>query len=545
MIYPPRFPEDYENTAERRVYDALSSLHPVDYDVYFQKTFSGSWRSENEDSEIDFLIIDKRNNRFNAVVVIEVKGGKLNYSGTDNCWFQNGHKLTPGPDDQARKNKHNFIRRFPSLLVNVPVGWILWFPEGYNISGEFTPVNMQSWQVLDFDSLSFITKSVELAFEKIKGKYAHYEGDELEIYTGKLSSTLLRDLGIVQPLNIRLKQYDDRFLQLESEQRSFFASLYQFRKLAVSGGAGTGKTLLATGAAIDLSNEGKSVLFLCFNRMLAQALEATISSKNISVSTFHTFAYNRVNELDPGWLSRHPERDDTYHMKLLPVKFDEVTAKSKSQKYDVIIIDEAQDFEHVWLRTIFKYGQPKSQIILFFDENQNIFKRQFSIPGRDTFVPFKLNNNYRNTRKICAYVSQTTGFAITSCNTPEGIEVETIQYSDIEDLRGKLTRTVLNLVQVEKIVPLDILILIDGHVNDASLNRINSLAQFHLKPWDGSTIRESDTVYFTSISRFKGLESNVVLLVPDVNSLLIGNKLFYTQCTRAKSILKVFWEYLE
>ena len=540
MIYPPHFPEDYENTAERRVYDALSSLQPVDFDVYFQKTFSGSWRSENEDSEIDFLIIDKRNNRFNAVVVIEVKGGKLNYSGIENCWFQNGHKLTPGPDEQARKNKHNFIRRFPSLLANVPVGWILWFPEGYNISGEFTPVNMQSWQILDFDSLSLISDSVEEAFNNIKGKYAHRSGDELEIYTSKLSSTLLRDLGIVQPLNIQLKQYEDRFLQLESEQRSFFTSLYQFRKLAVSGGAGTGKTLLATGAAIDLSNEGKSVLFLCFNRMLAQALEATISGENISVSTFHTFAYNRVNEVDSGWLSRHPVKDDNYHMKLLPVKFDEVTVKSKSRKYDVVIIDEAQDFEHVWLRTIFKYAHPRSQIILFFDENQNIFKRQFSIPGKDTFVPFKLNNNYRNTRKICDYVSRTTGFAITSCNTPEGIEVETIEYSDLEDLRGRLTRTVLNLVQVEKILPFDILILIDGHVNEASLNKISSLAQFRLKPWDGTTIRETDTIYFTSISRFKGLESNVILLVCEEKVKLTGNKLFYTQCTRAKSMLKVF-----
>lgn len=541
MIYPPTFPNDYENIAERKVYNALSLLHPADYDIYFQKTFSGSWRSENEDSEIDFFIIDKRNNRFNAVLVIEVKGGKLNYSGTENCWFQNGHKLTPGPDGQARKNKHNFIRRFPALLANVPVGWILWFAEGYNVSTEIMPINMQPWQVLDFDSLSLVTESVEEAFRKIKGKYAQYKGESLEVYSSKLSSTLLRDLGIVQPLNIQLKQYEDRFLQLENEQKSFFASLYQFRRLAVSGGAGTGKTMLATGAAIDLGNEGKSVLFLCFNRMLAQALEATITSEKISVSTFHTFAYNKVNETDPGWLTRHPVKDDTYHMKLLPDKFEEVSSKNNlNKKYDVLIIDEAQDFEHTWLRSVFKYTHSTSKVILFFDENQNIFKRRFSIPGKDTFVPFKLNNNYRNTRKICEYVSLTTGFAITSCNTPEGIEVETIEYSGTADLQSKLTRIVLNLVRVEKIIPWDILILIDGHVNDSSLNKLNSLAHFHLKAWDGNAEREPNTIYFTSISRFKGLESNVVLLVSGEKAELKENKLFYTQCTRAKSVLKVF-----
>ena len=151
MIYPPHFPDDYENIAEKRVYHALSALPADDYDVYFQKTFSGSGSRENDDYEIDFLVIDKRNDRFNAMLVIEVKGGKLTYSAKENCWFQNGHKLNPGPDGQARKNKHNLVHRFPSLLVNVPVGWVLWFPEGYNTAGDFTPVNMKPWQVLDFD----------------------------------------------------------------------------------------------------------------------------------------------------------------------------------------------------------------------------------------------------------------------------------------------------------------------------------------------------------------------------------------------------------
>ena len=80
MIYPPHFPKDYENIAEKRVYSAMSALPPDDYDVYFQKTFSGSGCRENDDYEIDFLVIDKRNDRFNAMLVLEFKGGKLTFS---------------------------------------------------------------------------------------------------------------------------------------------------------------------------------------------------------------------------------------------------------------------------------------------------------------------------------------------------------------------------------------------------------------------------------------------------------------------------------
>jgi len=541
MIYPPQFPEDYENIAEKRVYHALSALPKDEYDVYFQKSFSGSGSRENDDYEIDFLVIDKRNDRINAILVIEVKGGKLTYSAKENCWFQNSHKLNPGPDGQARKNKHNLVHRFPSLLANVPVGWVLWFPEGYNTAGDFTPVNMRPWQVLDFDSIAQFKESINLAFEKIKGKYMQLSGEPLDLYATKLRTSLLRGLGIIQPLNIRLKRFDEQFLQLEREQKSFFASLYQIRRLAVSGGAGTGKTLLATSAAIDLGNEGKSVLFLCFNRMLALALEATIANENITISTFHTFAYKRVDEQDSGWLTRNPERGDEFHMRLLPEKFDEITTKNNSKKkYDVVIIDEAQDFEHTWLRTVFKYTHPKSQVILFFDENQNIFKRRFSIPGKDTFISFKLHNNYRNTRKICDFVILATGIEITSSNTPVGVDVETIGYTGTEDLEGKVTRCVLNLVQIEKIPLHDILILIDGHVNDHPFNSVKAIAYFKFKAWDINSPREPNELYFTSITRFKGLESNVVLLILNETAESEEKKQFYTQCTRAKSILKVF-----
>jgi hypothetical protein len=52
------------------VYHALSALPADDYDVYFQKTFSGYGSLENDDYEIDFLVIDKRKDRFlNSITI--------------------------------------------------------------------------------------------------------------------------------------------------------------------------------------------------------------------------------------------------------------------------------------------------------------------------------------------------------------------------------------------------------------------------------------------------------------------------------------------
>ena len=95
-------------------------------------------------------------------------------------------------------------------------------------------------------------------------------------------------------------------------------------------------------------------------------------------------------------------------------------------------------------------------------------------------------------------------------------------------------------MQIEKINLADILILIDGHVNDHPFASVKALSSFKFKAWDINSPRQTNELYFTSITRFKGLESNVVLLILNKAAVSEEKKQFYTQCTRAKSILKVF-----
>jgi hypothetical protein len=541
MIYPASYPEDKFNRAEKQVYDALSGLDKNDYDIFFQKNFAGTVNNESADYEIDFLIIDKREERFNGILIIEVKGGELSFSSKHNCWFQNDKKMEQGPDDQAKRNKYNFLLRFRNILANVPVGWALCFPEGNNATGEFTPVNIRPWQIFDHSALISCKKSIELAFEEIRNQEKHRTGEPIETYNYKLSKSLLRGLGIVQPLNILLQQFEERFLTLGQEQKAFFESLYQVDKLAVSGGAGTGKTMLAACAANDFANEGKKVLLLCFNRMLCQALQKTNKSDNIKISTFHTYAYEYISQYTPGWFDSNEDKGSYFHESVFPDKLKEILdAHPKKEKYDILIIDEGQDFNGSWLTQAFRLVKQDGKIIIFFDINQNIFNRKFEIPYYGSFFPFKLKYNYRNTRKICDFVSARTGFEILPGSTPAGIDVEQIEYNTIQDLTDKLSFVTQDLLYNEKLKPDDMVILLDGSVAEHPLNKIEKLGNHQLKPWDVNSEREHNIIYFTSISRFKGLESNVILLVSDSNQDFYQNKRFYTQCTRAKSLLKIF-----
>src|SRR5690606_33565021 len=85
-------------------------------------------------------------------------------------------------------------------------------------------------------------------------------------------------------------------VQLTNQQVWALELLRFVPRLTITGGAGTGKTLLARQKARELATDGKKVLALCFNKALAahihDALEYAdeIVDGSITASSFHDFA---------------------------------------------------------------------------------------------------------------------------------------------------------------------------------------------------------------------------------------------------------------
>ncbi len=108
-IYPERFPEEKINeTAEKKVYEKMLHL-PEYFDVFYNQEISGRNHGEKIDYEIDFIVADLRNHRFNGVVCIEVKGGIIKCTG-NNEWTQNGRKID-SPSSQALSGLKNLMNK--------------------------------------------------------------------------------------------------------------------------------------------------------------------------------------------------------------------------------------------------------------------------------------------------------------------------------------------------------------------------------------------------------------------------------------------------
>ena len=90
-----------------------------------------------------------------------------------------------------------------------------------------------------------------------------------------------------------------RRMRLTEDQARILDSLQSRRRVAVSGGAGTGKTVLAMEKAKRLAHEGIQTLLTCYNQRLASHLaDSCAGIENLDVMSFHQLCRRRVKHAD-------------------------------------------------------------------------------------------------------------------------------------------------------------------------------------------------------------------------------------------------------
>lgn len=112
-------------------------------------------------------------------------------------------------------------------------------------------------------------------------------------------------------------------------------------RLRVTGTAGSGKTQLAVQAMRDAVAAGKRVLYVCFNRPLADYI-ARIAPAGATVANYHQLC---------DWVARDggyvPDFEAPGAFEQLEARFAQ-TPIAERWRFDVLIVDEGQDFHASW-----------------------------------------------------------------------------------------------------------------------------------------------------------------------------------------------------
>jgi superfamily I DNA/RNA helicase len=532
MIYPEQFPLEKENEhAEKAVFERLKSLEDS-HDIFYSKRFVNNTRRKSE-FEIDFIIA--KPNKY--VIVLEVKGGLMQFDGFQ--WTQNGKILHKNPELQVTYSCHALVKKYSQLSKAVPFIWMLCFPDCELPDNTKLPPSLTPFHILDRSGLYDVKKTLRLCLEH----RAIIQNDvRIRDYVyGNFKTDLLRDIGFVKTLGTSIRYQEEKFVDLTTTQLGLIDAITENRKIIIHGAAGTGKTIVAKHMAMKLFDADESVLFLCFNRLLANKIREGLNIRKVEkerfqVTTFHSIARDIITQSDPEWWEVNSRSEDEFWSLEVPSKMDEVLDSIEIEKYDTIIIDEGQDFKEFWFDVLFKLCKPDARKYIFLDSMQNIFGHYSEVPNADSFFRYRLTDNLRNTKSIVRYINKTVETNVKASSTsPDGEEVVEINSKNSVELIKNLKDLIEDLIINQKLQTSQLLILISGSKVDSPIATVKKIENFPLKSIDRKARFEKNTIHYTNIKTFKGLEQDVLIIlndIPHTNSNY--QKLFYTQASRAK-----------
>ena len=545
--------EDDISSAEIKFYEACTNLND-NFHVFHSVAWISRTNGHTLDGEADFLIChpDK------GFLIVEVKGGRIDANYVSGDWSstdRNGrkHKIKD-PFRQSLKGKFDILEKIKDHKdwermgrKRFSAGHAVFFPDvddGRALKGPNAPIQI----IGDRSDLPNLEAWLDQAFKYWSNTTTNSNTDKLGDSGVQLIKKVFARIVQTRPLlSAQIDLDEGERLRLTNQQIQTLDLISRQRRVAISGGAGTGKTVLAVEKARRLADEGFKTLLTCYNVPLSLHLDSVCEDDdNLDVQSFHKLCKNIVDQADlesgrdliaeakasfPGH-----ELWDHYFPIALAYALDIVDIR-----YDAIVVDEGQDFgEEYWLpiEMLLKDGS-SSPLYIFHDENQDVYARASSFPGDAS--PITLSFNCRNTQKIHQAAYLYYNGPMISPPDLIGDDIETLIATDITSQAKKIQGFVAKLITSEKIPYVSIAVLIADRKKrkayETALARLALPSGLKLGNVDSSS---SNTVTLESVARYKGLESQVIILW-GLDHLLSEDKSksLYIGISRAKSILAI------
>ncbi|MFT7517856.1 MAG: superfamily I DNA/RNA helicase, partial [Myxococcota bacterium] len=294
------------------------------------------------------------------------------------------------------------------------------------------------------------------------------------------------------------------------EQFDLLDGLHAVPNVAVRGGAGTGKTILAMKKALNLALNGVPTLLTCYNKALAKWMSTRLhamlernnqtwlmSSGMLTVSNLHNYALSKL-DIDT----------QSIDWDAIPLLLKEKMRETPEDFIRAIIIDEGQDFGASWWEVIRDLQIDDEQILwIFYDPNQSIYQLEDEVAKVPNMVPFELTRNYRNTKSIHNELMPLfEGKALTATG-PSGRPPERIVLKPGQSSLEVVEQVVARLVNEDKVPAHEI----------AVLTPTRKHSELFVKEIAGIKTQKSgdvelDKIIVETIFSFKGQERPVIIL---------------------------------
>lgn len=541
----PASPAPETPRSEGRLYERFRTDLPDAWTViHSQRFLLPRHRGFAREGELDFLIVDPAR----GALGIEVKGGGVRRS--RDSWFSTDRDGEEHPIKDPGRQAAAAVHAIRDYLKDAPgfggrgfrcrFDWGVAFPDTVS-PGDFGP-DLPAEVILDRGSLLDLRRAVDRVF----AYWGPSRGDGRTLSpeaADALVETLCERHPPAATLALRFREEEREILRLTEHQKVILEVLASHSRVAIEGGAGTGKTVLAVEKARRMATTGARVLLLCFNRPLAAHLRG--GADDYEVETFHEFCGKLARRAGFAFEEPTSPGHQDFWETTAPNLLVNALERLPEARYDAIVVDEGQDFMLDWwicLDLSLKDGG-EGTLYAFYDPNQNISNRD--LPKALEISPAQLPHNCRNTANIARYIAGLIGEeARVRPGTPDGAPVEEMTCGDPAVLARQVSERLERLVEEDEVRPQDIGIISTRRLENSPFAENRRAGRFRLvglgDPHAAKSRRSRPRIVFDTLERFKGLERDVVVLLdlPGSRRAVTAARL-YVGASRAKHLLVV------
>ena len=470
-----------------------------------------------------------------GLAVVEVKGGRVTV--TDGQWFSRNargvNNSIQDPVQQAEKAmwalKHYVTTRpewtdiWPPAVV--PVAALPWSQvvEGFRTPGALAE------QFLDERACADTAAFGEALRAALEAARPDVYAETTQLQVDLLVSMLEVSLPAQTDLTGLLAEHDAVVTLLTRRQYGTLEKIRANDRIIVKGGPGTGKTFLALEHARQEAERGARVGLVCYSRGLAEFLRTVTSSWDVEQQPAYAGTFHYLAEQ---WSDAAPGGDTAYFDSLPGRLAEAAAAREPDERFDLLIVDEAQDFSDDWWPPLLAtLGDPADgPVVVFQDDLQRIFAGRGHLPF--TGVEVELDENLRNTQEIAAVFDSLRGRPV-KARGPDGPPARLVPSTDrraIDDADRVVTRLIAEGYPPSSI---SVLTTYRRHPVHDRLFRDEGPAAY----W---RTFDSDEVFYATVQSFKGLERPVVVLtVNGFNFDAVEREILHVGMSRARSLLVV------
>lgn len=511
--------------SEQFVFDVIKSNLSNDWKVFHSFDFLARDLSKKIwDGEIDFLLY----NSAYGFVVIEVKGGVISFN--NGQWYQEDRRIDPF--GQAKRNKYavyNLLKEKLNKPISQKFAHTVCFPICDDV-GEVPPEAMGI----------IITKSTLNNLEPFLINLLNETPSHCNTIDTVTEFEVMQVLSPMFEYGSRLFERisieDKQFFLFTESQCEILNALENFKRLQICGCAGSGKTVMAVKKAQKLALEGKSVLLLCYNELLAAQLKTAVKDyPQIKAAAFFDYCIETIG-VPQETVEKYKDNPRMYS-EVLPKFFSE-HIKNTVLCYDAVIVDEGQDFTPEAWSAISLLPEENGVFYIFYDPDQNIYTQELNLPDFG-IPPVVLNKNCRNTKRIFEAIKP---YQSLDCSTVENAPVGTYVRRLYGNCREYLEDELEMLVKYDRVSLNEIVILGAHKLSNTSIGDNPKVGRF-LVVSNTNQLKKREVKYFTYM-KYKGCEAKVVILLDvDENDPRWSDKHgMYTAMSRAKHKLIMLYK---